>query len=167
MGKKLSREALTWPPFKLLRCAVPKSSYLYIFFVHIPSDANQQAPASDPSRSSAAPMKWELRCILPLLLASASLSLSLPSNAPHHDTNGPHQTALRIDSVSEENFLEWQQPPHTNSTHHLIFGSVSGLLQRWPNTYRRNGAPGPFPFHKTWQPDAHSFQTLPSLCPAS
>jgi hypothetical protein len=90
-------------------------------------------------------MKWELRRILPLLLATASLAL--PSNAPLYDSNGLHQAALRIDDVSDKTFLEWQQPPHPNSTHHLIFSSVSGLLQRWPNTYRRNGALGPFVFH--------------------
>ncbi|KAH9003830.1 hypothetical protein EDB86DRAFT_2281809 [Lactarius hatsudake] len=35
---------------------------------------------------------------------------------------------------------EWDSPPNPNSTHHLIFNSVSSLLQRWPNTFRRNGA---------------------------
>ena len=101
-------------------------------------------------------MKWELCLVLPLLLPSASLAL--PSNAPYYDSNGPHQAALRVDGASEEHFQEWRQPPHPNSTHHLIFGSVSGLLQRWPNTYRRNGALDPFSFHRSCLPDACSFE---------
>jgi hypothetical protein len=36
--------------------------------------------------------------------------------------------------------LEWNLPPKPNSTHHLIFNSVSGLLQRWSNTLHKNGA---------------------------
>jgi hypothetical protein len=86
-------------------------------------------------------MKWELHCILPFLLATASLAL--PSNPPYYDSSGPHQAAFRVDEVSEQSSLQWQQPPDPNSTYHLIFSSVSGLLQRWPNTYRRNGAPDP------------------------
>ncbi|KAI9435521.1 hypothetical protein H4582DRAFT_1817493, partial [Lactarius indigo] len=34
---------------------------------------------------------------------------------------------------------EWSLPPNPNSTHHLIFNSVSGLLQRWSNALHRNG----------------------------
>jgi hypothetical protein len=87
-------------------------------------------------------MKWELCCVLPFLLATASLAL--PSNAPYYDSSEPHQAAFRVDGVSEQSSLEWQQPPNPNSTHHLIFSSVSGLLQRWPNAYRINGASDPF-----------------------
>ncbi|KAI9453296.1 hypothetical protein BJY52DRAFT_1427547 [Lactarius psammicola] len=36
-------------------------------------------------------------------------------------------------------YVTWDLPPNPNSTHHLIFNSVGGLLQRWPNTLRRNG----------------------------
>ena len=82
-------------------------------------------------------MKWALRRILPLLLAT--VSLTLPSGAPNHENNEPYQAAFRIDGTPDENFLEWERPPNPNDTHHLIFNSVSGLLQRWPNTFRRNG----------------------------
>jgi len=83
-------------------------------------------------------MKWASRRILPLLLAAAA-SLALPSSAPNHNKNGPYQAAFRIDGTSEDFFLEWERPPNPNSTHHLIFNSVSGLRQLWPNTFRRNG----------------------------
>ncbi len=97
-------------------------------------------------------MKGLLRRILPLLLATASLAL--PFDAPYHDSNGPHQAAFQIDQVSDGSFLEWENPPDPNSTHHLIFNSVSGLLQRWPNTFRRNGALDPSRFYPSCQPDA-------------
>ena len=82
-------------------------------------------------------MKWALRRILPLLLATASLAL--PSIAPDYDNDGRYQAAFRTDGSSEESFLEWERPPNPNSTHHLIFNSVSGSMQLWPNTFRRNG----------------------------
>jgi hypothetical protein len=97
-------------------------------------------------------MKGLLRRILPLLLATASLAL--PSNAPYHDSIGPHQAAFQVDQVSEKSFLEWENPPDPNSTHHLVFNGVSGLLQRWPNTFRRNGALDPSRFYPSCQPDA-------------
>src|SRR5712691_8832183 len=91
-------------------------------------------------------MKWPLRCILPLLLATPSLAL--PSSAPDYNNNRPSQAAFRTDGTLEELFLEWERPPNPNSTHHLIFNSVSGLMQLWPNTFRRNGKldpPAPLP----------------------
>src|SRR6267142_28455 len=86
-------------------------------------------------------MRWELRRALPLLLVTLSLAL-LPSNlnAPHGERNGPGQATFRVNDALEESFLGWEQPPNPNSTHHLIFNSVIGLLQRWSNTHRRNGA---------------------------
>jgi hypothetical protein len=86
-------------------------------------------------------MKWERR-VLPILLATTSL----PSTAPYDGSYGPHQAAFLVNDVLENPFLAWERPPNPNATHHLIFSSVSGLLQRWPNTYRRNGAPDGIPF---------------------
>ncbi len=34
---------------------------------------------------------------------------------------------------------DWTEPPHVDETAHLIFSSVSSLLQHWPNTLYRNG----------------------------
>jgi hypothetical protein len=93
-------------------------------------------------------MKWVVRPVLPLVLATASLAFPFSYNAAQR------QAAFRVNHVSgsEEFFLDgWEQPPNSNSTHHLIFNSVIGLLQRWPNTYRRNGA---FNLHRGWPPDA-------------
>ena len=35
--------------------------------------------------------------------------------------------------------VDWSAPPPANATGHLIFNNVNSLLQRWPNTYWRNG----------------------------
>ncbi|KAH9986212.1 hypothetical protein BJV74DRAFT_775079 [Russula compacta] len=75
-------------------------------------------------------MKWVLCRVFPLLLAIAAFALP-------HDSND--QAAFRVQEASEDLFIQWELPPNPNSTHHLIFNSVSGLLQRWPNTFRRNG----------------------------
>jgi hypothetical protein len=82
-------------------------------------------------------MKWELSPILPLLLATAALSL--PSSRLYRDGDGHYQAAFQAQGLPEESFLEWELPPNPNSTHHLIFNGLSGFLQRWPNTLRRNG----------------------------
>ncbi len=86
-------------------------------------------------------MKWQSRHVLPLLLATASLAI--PSSASYYNSSRPHQATFRVDPVFEEHFLEWESPPDPNTTHHLIFNSVGGLLHRWPNTLRRNGALDP------------------------
>jgi hypothetical protein len=87
-------------------------------------------------------MKWHSYRGFLLLLATATSAL--PSSGPNHNGNGPYQAAFRAPVVSEDPFLQWELPPDPNSTHHLIFYSVSGFLQRWPNTFRRNGALGSF-----------------------
>ncbi|KAI0060140.1 hypothetical protein BV25DRAFT_1918007 [Artomyces pyxidatus] len=46
--------------------------------------------------------------------------------------SGPEQAAFSAP-------LSWDSPPHPDATHHLIFNTVSSLLQRWPNTIYRNG----------------------------
>ena len=86
-------------------------------------------------------MRWELHRALPLLLLVAKVS---PANVPHDESNRLHQAAFRVNDALEEPFLEWGQPPNPNSTQHLIFNSVSSLMQRWPNTHRRNGVFYPF-----------------------
>ncbi|KAI6033297.1 hypothetical protein EDC04DRAFT_2571742 [Pisolithus marmoratus] len=73
----------------------------------------------------------------------------------------PHYAA---DSLSAEDqhdpLADWQldSPPSVNSTAHLVFETVSSLLQHWPNTRMRNGhniVPGTVPtgtllYHGTW-----------------
>jgi hypothetical protein len=71
----------------------------------------------------------------------------VPSSSWNGD--GLHQAAFQA-----QGFLEWEFPPDPNSTHHLIFNSVSGFLQRWPNTFRRNGALESLQTHRLWQPGA-------------
>ena len=80
-------------------------------------------------------MKWELSLVLPLLLATGALSL--PSL--YRDGDGHYQAAFQAQGLPDEPFLEWELPPNPNSTHHLIFNGLSGFMQRWPNTFRRNG----------------------------
>ncbi|KAH9177290.1 hypothetical protein EDB89DRAFT_1533470 [Lactarius sanguifluus] len=87
-------------------------------------------------------MMWQLRCmtcILPYLLATAGFVL--PSIVSSRSGDGPLQAAFRgqPESPTPGPDREWNSPPNPNSTHHLIFNSVSGLLQRWPNALRRNG----------------------------
>ena len=45
------------------------------------------------------------------------------------------------DILVEESHTEWNLHtlPLPNDTDHLIFETVSSLLQRWPNTRMRNG----------------------------
>ncbi|KAI9459921.1 hypothetical protein BJY52DRAFT_1148726, partial [Lactarius psammicola] len=83
-------------------------------------------------------MMWQLLCVLSCLLATAALVL--PS-VPSRPSDGPLQDTFRVppDSSTPGSDREWNLSPNPNSTHHLIFNSVSGLLQRWPNTLHRNG----------------------------
>lgn len=95
---------------------------------------------------STATMRQVLSCVFPLLLAIAAFAL--PFSGPYHDSND--QAAFRVQEASEDSFIQWELPPIPNSTHHLIFNSVSGLLQRWPNTFRRNGGlVEPFLIHRS------------------
>ena len=45
------------------------------------------------------------------------------------------------DILVEESRAEWNLHtlPHPNDTDHLVFETVSSLLQHWPNTRMRNG----------------------------
>ncbi|KAF8262597.1 hypothetical protein EI94DRAFT_671627 [Lactarius quietus] len=75
---------------------------------------------------------WRSYCLHP------ATALVLPTAAV---PSGPLQAAFRAQSGISADGPDraWNLPPHPNSTHHLIFNSVRGLLQRWPNTFRRNG----------------------------
>ncbi|KAH9028926.1 hypothetical protein EDB84DRAFT_255892 [Lactarius hengduanensis] len=83
-------------------------------------------------------MMWRLRCVLPYLLAATGFVLPSVSS---RSSDGPLQAAFRgqPESPTPGSDWEWNLPPNPNSTHHLIFNSVSGLLQQWPNALRRNG----------------------------
>jgi len=85
-------------------------------------------------------MNWQLLYVLPACLL-ATTTFALPS-VPSRFSDGPLQSTFRVPPGSSVcgSDREWNLSPNLNSTHHLIFNSVSGLLQRWPNTLRRNGA---------------------------
>ena len=79
-----------------------------------------------------------MRCVLslPCLLAATAYVLT-PSSSSR---DGQVAFYGQPDSLAPKSDVEWNVPPNPNSTHHLIFNSVSGLIHRWPNTLRRNGA---------------------------
>ncbi|KAH9028925.1 hypothetical protein EDB84DRAFT_1669837 [Lactarius hengduanensis] len=83
-------------------------------------------------------MRW-LYCdaLLDLLAATAFVLRFVPSRS----SDSLLQDTFRAppESSTSASHRGWNLPPHPNSTYHLIFNSVSGLLQRWPNTLRRNG----------------------------
>jgi hypothetical protein len=87
-------------------------------------------------------MKSHLLRIFPFFILATTV-LGLPfASEPFSAGDKPLQAAFRASALSDQPPAEWQSPPNPNSTHHLIFNSVSGLLQRWSNTLRRNGALG-------------------------
>ncbi|KZV72417.1 hypothetical protein PENSPDRAFT_604489 [Peniophora sp. CONT] len=65
--------------------------------------------------------------VFPLLLAAASVGA----------LSTRQQT--RFDSEGTESTLDWDRAPSSDATGHLIFNSVSSVLQRWPNTIKRPG----------------------------
>lgn len=84
---------------------------------------------------------WQLHIVLGLPHLLASTAFVLPSE-PFHLGAGQFQAAylhvqpkIPIPGADQD----WTLPPIPNSTLHLIFNSVGGLLHRWPNTLRRNG----------------------------
>ncbi|KAI9435512.1 hypothetical protein H4582DRAFT_2079616 [Lactarius indigo] len=82
-------------------------------------------------------MVRQLFCVLSLLLAATAFVL--PS-VPSRSSGSPLRATFQVQSGSPDvSGREWNSPPDPNSTYHLIFNSVSGLLHRWPNTLRRNG----------------------------
>ncbi|KAI9459914.1 hypothetical protein BJY52DRAFT_1186220 [Lactarius psammicola] len=83
-------------------------------------------------------MMWKLLSVLPYLLATTAFVLPSVSS---RSSDGLPQAAFGVqpESPTPNRESEWSLPPDQNSTHHLIFNSVSGLLQRWPNALRRNG----------------------------
>ena len=82
---------------------------------------------------------WQMRCVLRLPYLLAATTFVFPS-VTSCSSDGPLQAAFRVQPESPTPGWEWNSPPNPNSTHHLIFNSVSSLLQRWPNALRRNGA---------------------------
>lgn len=65
--------------------------------------------------------------VFPLLLAVASVrALSARQQASFHS----QETEISVD---------WDRAPSSDATGHLIFNSVSTVLQRWPNTIKRPG----------------------------
>ncbi|KAI5988720.1 hypothetical protein EDD15DRAFT_2172097 [Pisolithus albus] len=81
----------------------------------------------------------------------------LPFDKPHYATG-----YLPVDH-DHDALADWglHDPPNVNSTSHLVFETVSSLLQHWPNTRMRNGhniVPGTIPpgtllYHGTWHSD--------------
>ncbi|KAI0270727.1 hypothetical protein BC834DRAFT_862929 [Gloeopeniophorella convolvens] len=58
---------------------------------------------------------------------------------PASPPGGLSQAVYQVSNGLGDSYLDWESPPHLDSTHNLLFYSVSGLLQRWSNTLRRNG----------------------------
>ncbi|KAH9177289.1 hypothetical protein EDB89DRAFT_1533111 [Lactarius sanguifluus] len=81
-------------------------------------------------------MMRKLLYVLSFLLTATAFVLP---PTPSRSDDGPLQATFRVLSGSNGPDREWNSPPNPNSTHHLIFNSVGSLLQRWPNTLRRNG----------------------------
>jgi hypothetical protein len=106
-------------------------------YLRILGDASSDATGTVPY-ALLRTMKCNLYCVFPLLLVTSTLSL--PSSWPYRKGDGLKQAAFQVQGLSKDSFREWELPPNPNSTHHLLFNSVSGFLQRWPNTFRRNGA---------------------------
>ena len=98
-------------------------------------------------------MKWQLGHIFSCLLLT-STAFALPSYSAGERLL---QATFQAQGLSDQSALEWKLPPNPNSTHHLLFNSVSGLLQRWSNTLHRNG---------TWYlPRSHDSH-MPTLPPS-
>jgi hypothetical protein len=87
-------------------------------------------------------MKSHLLRVFPYFILVTTVLALLSTSEPFSAGDRSLQAAFRAQALSDQPPPEWQLPPHPNSTHHLIFRSVSGLLQRWSNTLRRNGALG-------------------------
>ena len=49
------------------------------------------------------------------------------------------QVQIPLQSAHEDPQLDWDIEPDVDATGHLIFNSVSSLMQRWPNTVVRPG----------------------------
>ena len=81
-------------------------------------------------------MMWKLPCALSFPYLLAATAFVLPPSG-----NGPLQAAFQVrsDLDSDQGWNLQYLPPNPNSTHNLIFNSVSDLLHRWPNFLRRNG----------------------------
>src|SRR6266404_6460461 len=75
---------------------------------------------------------WRLLCVL--LYPLAITSFTSPFQATFRA-----QTGSLVPVLVDGSHREWNLPPKPNSTDHLIFNSVSGLLQGWHNILRRNG----------------------------
>ncbi|KAF8262825.1 hypothetical protein EI94DRAFT_1742479 [Lactarius quietus] len=85
-------------------------------------------------------MRWQLPYVLPYLLGATAFVLpSVISRSGDDAIQNTFQVPPESSACGSD--LGWTFPPSPNSTHHLIFNGVSGLLQRWPNILRRNGAP--------------------------
>lgn len=54
------------------------------------------------------------------------------------DVQDVYQVLVSSETTSDE--PEWDTQLPDNSTGNFLFNSVSSLMQRWPNTYWRNGS---------------------------
>ena len=82
-----------------------------------------------------------LRAVLPILVPAAlvtPLDIQVPTVGSSHRGRDEHPTIL---SDGHDSGWRLGEVPHPNSTDHLLFDTVSSLLQRWPNTRMRHGRP--------------------------
>ena len=79
--------------------------------------------------------------VFPLLLAVASVS-ALATRNTREQIPLQFDGQLNVDVGAEVDYdLDWDRAPEPDATGHLIFNTVSSLLQRWPNTVVRPGMP--------------------------
>jgi len=78
-----------------------------------------------------------------LVLAASLLARLVGAKRLQAPYQGQDQAAFAFGTVSQTNPWTFADGPRANLTSHLIFDTVSSLLQHWPNTRYRNGT-----FHK-------------------
>ena len=74
-----------------------------------------------------------------LVLAASLLARLVDAKRLQAPYQGQDQAAFAFGTVSQTNPWTFADGPHANLTSHLIFDTVSSLLQHWPNTRYRNG----------------------------
>ncbi|KAF8838437.1 hypothetical protein BDN67DRAFT_907364 [Paxillus ammoniavirescens] len=92
-------------------------------------------------------------CCIATFLAQHIQATQVPLGYSHSDWRPP--------AAADHGLADWNMDdlPSPNATSHLVFETVSSLLQRWPNTRMRNGhtmVPGTIPkgtllYHGTYQ----------------
>ncbi|KAH7927204.1 hypothetical protein BV22DRAFT_1127575 [Leucogyrophana mollusca] len=102
-------------------------------------------------------MRWTNALVYATLSGLTAYASQFPVGAP--DTEDSHIDVPRGDYGSHGRQWRFDETPAVNATGHLVFETVSSLLQHWPNTRYRNGhtlvpgvvPPGTLLYHGTTQ----------------